>query len=338
MDNTDPSVEHPGTIPEHGIAVVEHRTGISQHLLRAWERRYGVVTPGRTEAGQRLYSDEDIERLRLVRVVTAAGRRVGQVTSLSLDDLRELARRDASESISESIPAELPAWPAGVRGAARTDVTHATDVDEHLRACAEAVERLDGGATYTLLMRAAVALNPRGFIDGVAVPLLRRVGGDWENGTLPPTHEHVLSVALRRVLSWLVEVLPAPAGAPLVMFATLPDQRHEFGAMLAAAVAASRQWRVSYLGADLPVNDIAHAALLARADVVAVSVLGPVDLRVLRRELGELRSALPASVLLIAGGETATAHARALRSSGATVLPDLGAWDAWLETIAAARL
>ncbi|MGI8509799.1 MAG: MerR family transcriptional regulator [Gemmatimonadaceae bacterium] len=337
MDNTDPSVEHPGTIPEHGIAVVEHRTGISQHLLRAWERRYGVVTPGRTEAGQRLYSDEDIERLRLVRIVTAAGRRVGQVTSLSLTDLRELARRDASESI----PAERPEWPARGRGAARTDVadpTELTAAEEHLHACAEAVERLDGGATYTLLMRAAVALNPRGFIDGVAVPLLRRVGDDWENGTLPPTHEHVLSVALRRVLSWLVEVLPAPAGAPLVMFATLPDQRHEFGAMLAAAVAASKQWRVSYLGADLPVNDIAHAALLARADVVAVSVLGPIDLRVLRREVGELRAALPASVSLIAGGETATAHARALRSSGATVLPDLGAWDAWLETIAAERL
>lgn len=337
MDNTDPSVAHPGTIPEHGIAVVEHRTGISQHLLRAWERRYGVVTPLRTEAGQRLYSDEDIERLRLVRVVTAAGRRVGQVTSLSLDELRELARRDASESI----PVEKSEWTARGRGAARTDVTDSTgltDAEEHLRACAEAVERLDGGATYTLLMRAAVALNPRGFIDGVAVPLLRRVGSDWENGTLPPTHEHVLSVALRRVLSWLVEVLPAPAGAPLVMFATLPGQRHEFGAMLAAAVAASSQWRVSYLGADLPVNDIAQAALLARADVVAVSVLGPVDIRVLRRELGDLRSALPESVSLIAGGDTAAIHARALRSSGATVLPDLDAWDAWLEMIAAARL
>lgn len=334
MDNDHVPVPSSESIPEHTIAVVEHRTGISQHLLRAWERRYGVVTPVRTKTGLRLYSDADIERLRLVRVVTAAGRRVGRVTSLPLDELRELARRDASESI----PAGRSERSVRGRGAGRSHTTDATDADEHLRACFDAVERLDGGAAYTLLMRAAVALKPRGFIVGVAVPLLRRVGDEWENGALPATHEHVLSVALRRVLSWLVEVLPAPAEAPLVMFGTLPGQRHEFGAMLAAAVAASRQWRVLYLGADLPVTDIAHAALLARAAVVAVSVLGPVEMRVLRRELAELRSALPESVSLIVGGDTATTHARALRSSGATVLPDLDAWDAWLETAAAARL
>jgi len=330
MNNGDFPMARPGSVPEHGIAVVERRTGVSQHLLRAWERRYGIVTPARTETGQRLYSDEDIERLRLVRIVAATGRRVGQVTSLSLDELRQLARRDASESPS----AEQPDRP---QRRASTGTATRTDVDEHLGACRAAVERLDGNATYALLMRAAVALDSRSFIDGVAVPLLRMVGDRWENGTLRPTYEHVLSVALGRVLSWLVEVLPAPAEAPLVMFCTPPDQRHEFGAMFAAIVAASRQWRVSYLGPDLPVDDIAHAALLARANVIAVSVLGPADLPVLRRGLEQLRSALPESVALIVGGHTATIHARALRSSGATVLPDLDAWNTWLEAVTVAR-
>ncbi len=331
MDSSDLTVELPRSKPEHSIAVVERRTGISQHLLRAWERRYAVVTPARTEAGQRLYSDQDIERLRLVKVVAATGRRLGQIASLSLDELRELARRDASESMLAARPEEPGERPSRTRGPT------GTDVDEHLRACREAMERMDGSATHALLMRAAVALEPRTFIDGVVVPLLRLVGDGWENGSLRPTYEHVLSVALGRVLSWLIGILPAPAEAPLVMFCTLSGQRHEFGAMLAAVVAASRQWRVSYLGPDLPVDDIAHAALLARADAVAVSVLGPIDLRLLRREVEQLRSALPESISLIAGGHTATAHARALRSSGAIVLSDLDAWDVWLEAVAGSR-
>ncbi len=335
MDSSDLTVEPPRSTPEHSIAVVERRTGISQHLLRAWERRYAVVTPARTEAGQRLYSDQDIERLRLIKVAAATGRRISQIASLSLDDLRELARRDASESMVAA-RTEGPGERPGERPS-RTRGPTSTDVDEHLRACREAMERMDGSATHALLMRAAVALEPRTFIDGVVVPLLRLVGDSWENGALRPTYEHVLSVALGRVLSWLIGILPAPAGAPLVLFCTLSGQRHEFGAMLAAVVAASRQWRVSYLGPDLPVDDIAHAALLARADVVAVSVLGPIDLRLLRREIEQLRSALPESISLIAGGRTATAHARALRSSGAMVLPDLDAWNMWLEAVADAR-
>ena len=90
----------PSMTPEHGIAVVERRTGISQHLLRAWERRYGVVEPERAAGGERLYSDADIERLRLVRLVSEAGRRVGQVAALSLD---ELCRRTGAAKSSVSV-------------------------------------------------------------------------------------------------------------------------------------------------------------------------------------------------------------------------------------------
>lgn len=326
---SDPAAQgEPSQVPEHPIAVVERRTGVSQHVLRAWERRYRVVEPARDAAGERLYSDADIERLRLVRELTVGGRRVGQVATLDLAALRELAARDASEAV-------VPARPTGVaeRAAARDDAEAA----EHLAMCRDAVDRLDSATAHALLIRAAVALGPRRFVDGVAVPLLRAVGDAWEQGSLRPMHEHGMSVAMRRVLSWLVEALPAPPDAPLVVIGTPAGQRHEFGAMLAAVVASARQYRVIYLGPDLPAVEIAHGAQVAGADVVALSVLSPVDARSLGRELDTLRDALPEATALVLGGAAALQHPRVIRARGAELHGDLDAWDAWLAARTAAR-
>jgi DNA-binding transcriptional MerR regulator/methylmalonyl-CoA mutase cobalamin-binding subunit len=326
MSDPAAALGEPSQTPEHPIAVVERRTGVSQHVLRAWERRYRVVEPPRDAAGERLYSDADIERLRLVRELTAGGRRVGQVAALDLAALRELAARDASEAV-------IPPRPASAEAPAARDDAEAA---EHLAMCRDAVDRLDSATAHALLIRAAVALGPRRFVDGVAAPLLRAVGDAWEQGALRPMHEHGMSVAMRRVLSWLVEALPAPTDAPLVVVGTPAGQRHEFGAMLAAVVAAARQWRVVYLGPDLPAAEIAHGARVAGADVVALSVLAPIDARALGREIETLRDALPATTALVFGGAAALQHPRVTRARGAELLADLDAWDAWLAARAAA--
>jgi methanogenic corrinoid protein MtbC1 len=167
-------------------------------------------------------------------------------------------------------------------------------------------------------------------VDGVAVPLLRTIGDEWASGELTPVYEHGVSVALRRVLSWLLEALPAPATAPLVVCGTPPEQRHEFGAMLAGVVAAAAQWRVLYLGPDLPAAEIARAAIAAHADAVAISVLMPLPPRALTDTLHDLRAALPPTTSLVVGGAAATASMRVAHASGATLLRDLDAWDVWL--------
>ncbi len=317
MDDSQVPVTNASAVPEHGIAVVERLTGVSQHVLRAWERRYRVINPARAESGHRLYSDEDIERLRLVRVVAAGGRRVGQVIGLPLEQLRHLASRDASEAVTGQRPAQ-PAQSS--RGAS-----------DHLNAALDAMSEMQPATTFNVLMRAAVALGPRSFIEGVAVPLLEIVGDGWEAGTIRPVKEHSLSNALRRVLTWVLDALPAPDDAPTVIFAMLPGQRHEFGALFAAVIAASRHWNVSYLGGDLPADDIIYAASVAAADVVAVSVIGAADPRAMRRDLADLRRALPASVPLVVGGHAAFNNARSLHSTGAVVLPDLSEWERWLD-------
>mgnify|MGYP005869190105 CR=1 FL=1 len=79
---------------QHPIQVVSRRTGLGLDLIRAWERRYGLVEPSRSETGRRLYTDADIERLILLRRATEGGRRISDVASLSDDQLRELLRED----------------------------------------------------------------------------------------------------------------------------------------------------------------------------------------------------------------------------------------------------
>ncbi|HEX2188656.1 MAG TPA: MerR family transcriptional regulator, partial [Longimicrobiaceae bacterium] len=140
-------------VPRHPIRVAADRTGLSLDLLRVWERRYGVVSPGRTEDGQRLYSDADVERLRLLRRATERGRSIGRVAKLATEELGELVREDEAARVAGA--------PAVGRGAGA-----------HLERAVAAVREMDPAGLETGLRRAVVALSAAEFVDGVAAPLL----------------------------------------------------------------------------------------------------------------------------------------------------------------------
>lgn len=289
--------------PLHPIGVVARRTGITLHVLRAWERRYGVVEPERTAGGQRLYSDADIERLRLLRQVTEAGRGISQVAHLTDAELAELASADAARS---GEPAEETA--AGFR-----------------EACLAAGERMDGDAVHAVLMRGVVSLRPREFMGEVLLPVLREVGERWHAGRIGPAHEHVVSQAARRVLHWLLDAYDAQPGSPVLLTTTLAGEQHEFGAMAASAVGMDEGWRVIYLGASLPAGEVVRAARHVRASLVALSVVSvPAD-DVVAAEVSAIATELPAGVPLVVGGAGAEEQGSALQRAGAQVLPDLDA-------------
>jgi len=306
--------------PRHPIRVVSERTGLSPDVLRAWEKRYGAVAPPRREgAGQRLYSDADVARLRLLRRVTGAGRSIGRVAALGDDDLARLAREDDAQR------AAAPAVTPGNGNAAAA----------HLERALAAVRELDAGRVETVLRRALVVLGADAFVDDVAVPFLRRVGLAWEAGTLSVAHEHLSSAVMRRVLSIVSEAAATSGAAHTIVVATPAGQAHELGAMLAAASATAAGWRVVYLGADLPAAEIAATAAETRAVAVAVSAVLPTDGAVLAGELSALRRELPPGVELIAGGEGARATAGVLGDAGIRFLPDFAEFRRTLVRLAA---
>ena len=287
--------------PRHPLRYVTRRTGLTAARLRAWEARHGVVKPGRTVGGQRLYSDDDIERLLLLRRAVEAGHAIGPLARMDRAELERVASGDASAAGPDGPVADMTIVETMVGMVARLDVA--------------GLER----ALRNIVMRmGAIAA-----MDRVIAPLLRRLGEQWHAGILSPAHEHAASDVVRRVLAWIRTYLRAPGSAPTIVVATPRGDRHELGAQMAAAAAADLGWRVIYLGADLPARDIAAAVRQSRASAVALSLL--LDDRTVTRELGLLARALEPHVRRVAGGAAAARHRAVLEKLGYAVAGDIGA-------------
>ncbi len=312
----------------HPMRVVTRRTGLSADLLRAWERRYEVVAPARSASGRRLYSDADIERLRLLYRATLAGRSIGQVADLPTDALAALVRRDGSADAEAG---------RGSPGSPAPDGGVPPSASDFLDDAFRAVARLDATAVDAVLRRAVIALPVAALLDTVIVPLLERVGTGWREGTLRPVHEHLAGAVLRRVLERIVESASSPFATANLVVATPTGQVHEFGALLVAAAAAAEGWRVTYLGADLPAEDIAEAAIRTRARGVALSVVYPTGDPAIGDEMRRLRQALPEDVTVLVGGAAATTYASSLHEIGAVPLDSLRGLRATLASLRRCR-
>ena len=283
------------TASHQPIAVVAERTGLTQDVLRAWERRYGAVRPTRDAGGQRQYTDADIRRLALLRAATSAGRSIGSVAELPTDQIASLVEGDAAAR-ERSTPSAV-ASPGSIE-----------TVDEafaHSRA-------LDASALDETLRRAAAAIGLTLFIETVAVPLLRRIGDEWHAGRLAPPQEHLVSSVLHDIIGGTMRAFPQRSGAPKVLVATPAGDRHSIGAALVGAASALEGWNVLYLGADLPAADIADAAKTSGARIVALSIVYIEDRARVLGEVRALRSRLPTDMVLIAGGAGATSLATEL--------------------------
>ena len=317
-------------IPRYPVRLAAVRTGLSPHVLRAWERRYGVVAPTRTEGGQRLYSELDVQRLLHLRRLTDRGHAIGRIAALPLG---ELARLD--EESAEQLPA-----PARVRSETRrlelSDQAGDEIIAAAVAAALQATRRLDTIELQAVLERAAVTLGVPAFIDRVVAPALEHIGHGWSERSVSVAQEHMATAVFRRVLGWLLRVYEVASGAPRIVVATPPGHGHELGALMAAASAAAEGWSVTYLGADLPVVDLVGAAAQAGARAVAVSAVyqpGGVDLI---RALREARAALPEEIPLLAGGTAALAIRAEAQAAGIYVVESLAEFRALLPRLAEA--
>lgn len=311
----------PTSEPLHPIRVVVKRTGLSADVLRVWERRYGAVQPQRTDGDRRLYSDEDIERLLLLRRATDAGRSIGQVAGLATAELRDLVRQDEAAGL-----AAPPARP-GRAGQPRADrPADSAEAERLLDDAFEAVAALDADRLEDALQRGRLSLSHTVLLERVLVPLLHRIGDTWREGTLRIAHEHLASAVVRTFLSALADGLRAPDDAPLLLVATPAGQMHELGAMMAAAAAASEGWRILYLGCNLPAEEIGAAARQADVRAVALSVVHPEGDRRLHDEMRRLARAMPEDVPVLVGGGASSSYRATLLECGFShleTLPDL---------------
>lgn len=272
--------------PAVNIAGAERATGLSKDTLRAWERRYGFPTPQRDASGERLYSAQQIERLRLLKRLVDAGERPGRLVALPTEELEAKLRA-------------LPA--AAVPGPGRPGVDEYIDILK-----SHDVDRL-----RHQLGRAREQFGLARFITDVVAPLNTRVGDGWMRGQLQVFEEHLYTESVQVLLREAIARLPVHLDAhPRVLLTTFTQEPHGLGLLMAEALMSLEGARCISLGTATPVWDIVLAAAAQRADIVALSFSGCMNPNQVVDGLAELRAKLPQAVELWAGGAAPALHRR----------------------------
>jgi methanogenic corrinoid protein MtbC1 len=203
-----------------------------------------------------------------------------------------------------------------------------------LEACLAAVERFDASELEAVLMRARVTLSQPAFVDHVIVPLMTAIGKLWRDGTLRIMHEHLASAVVRTFLWGLNHnSLAMSAAVPTLIVTTPVGQWHEIGALIVASTAAADGWGVTYLGTNLPAEEIAAAAQHQLAKAVALSLVYPADDPRVRQELTALRRYMGRDVDLLVGGSGSAGYQDVLDAIGAVCLNDMAHLREHLETL-----
>lgn len=284
----------------HTIQSVSERTGLTPDVIRIWERRYQAVSPHRTAANQRLYSEDDVERLDLLKRVTDGGRRISAVANLSTDALRDILVQSPTAS------------PVTTRPSSTQTTQLTTDA-------IDAILQLDPVQLDAIVERAMVALGSVGFMMQFASPLMQTVGHLWRSGAVRTCQEHFASAYIRSFLGrFMLDANTDPDG-PRIVVATLPGQAHELGATMASVVAAQGGWNVIYLGPNVPVEEIAFCADCKDARAVGISISYPLDDPRVPPLLKDLKQKLQPACRLLVGGAAAHRYR--------DILQDIGAWE-----------
>ena len=301
----------------HSIKAVFKKTGISPHLIRAWEKRYNVVNPERTRTNRRIYSDEDIERLILLYDATQRGERIGQVAALSNKELRELT---------------------GENGIRHDDLYNDAGhnrfgEDKIISKCVELTEDLDRMGLYKILLESEARFSKPVLLENIIIPFMHKIGDLWENGSLKVIHEHLASAVVRSFLGEiLISQKPAEDG-PAIIGTTPTGQDHEFGALIAVLTALFDGWKGVFLGSDLPAEEIAFGAEKYRAKVIALSLVHPADDPHLHMELHKLRRMVGDDITIIAGGRSADNYGAALQDIKALLVGNMAEFRKTLREI-----
>ena len=234
------AVMHGGLIR---IGELSRRTGVSVEVIRAWERRYALLRPERTEANYRLYSADDVARLRLMQQFVGRG----------------ITPQRAAELVVQAQSAAVDRNP----GVPEEDVRQALRVLRTL-------EAFDDGPATKLLGRMTAVFTPGAVLRDVVLAYLRDIGERWECGEATVAQEHFASAFLQ---GWMLSMSRGwgQKGELRAVLGGVPGERHELGLIAFGLMLHDLGWRITYLGADVPVGAVATTAEAVGADVVVLS-------------------------------------------------------------------
>ncbi|HYO17424.1 MAG TPA: MerR family transcriptional regulator [Dermatophilaceae bacterium] len=274
------------------IGELSRRVGVSEHVLRAWESRYGLLRPERSAGGYRLYSEDDQNRVARMQAHLADGLAAAQAAQAAMaDELWDVAT-DGGDAARE------------VSGAGLSDSAGAFR---------QALDALDEPAAQAVLDQLLTDFTVESVLREVVLPYLHALGDRWESGEVSIAQEHFASNVVRGRLASLARGWGYGEG-PQVLLACPPDEQHELALLVFGIVLSRKGWRVGYLGANTPMLDTIEVAAQTRPSLVVLAATTPERFTAVAPELARLVDLSP---LVLAG---AGASADLARSIGARVL------------------
>lgn len=265
------------------IGELSRRSGVSPELLRAWERRYGLLQPARSAGGLRLYSQDDLGRVRAMQQHLAEGFAAAEAAVLAI--------RPATQDETSA-------------DAGRSDL-------------ARAIANFDDGGANSAFDALLARFSLDTLLSDVVVPYLHELGDGWERGDVSIAQEHFASTLLRGRLLGLARGWGQGIG-PTAVLACAPGEHHDLGLLAFGLALRTRGFRIVYLGTDTPISSVADAA---RSCDPAFVVVSAVDVKTLNRHWNELEELAREFRLCLGGAGAAATHRKldALKLVGSPV-------------------
>jgi MerR family transcriptional regulator, light-induced transcriptional regulator len=253
------------------IGELAQQTHVTPDLLRAWERRYGLLAPQRSNGGYRLYSPADADRVEAMVRLVESGVPAGEAARLVLAD-------------APAPDASPPAAAGDLRGA---------------------LDRFDEAGAQAALDGLLAALSFDAVAGDVLLPYLRDLGERWERGEASVGQEHFATTIVRGRLLALARGWDRGIG-PRALLACAPGERHDLGLLVFGLALRERGWRVTHLGPDTPLDTLAATAADLEPAATVIVALTPARLRSARDGLADLAGR---TRLLLAGAGASPALA-----------------------------
>jgi methanogenic corrinoid protein MtbC1 len=192
---------------------------------------------------------------------------------------------------------------------------------------------MDAEGLKLALATAAVSLSTPHLLEQLLMPLMTAIGNLWNTGSLRAAHEHMATAVVRSFMGALTAASRAERSGPAIVVTTPVGQLHELGALMVALASAVDVWAVTYMGPNLPAEEIAGAAHSISARAVALSIVYPPDDPQIGAELRTLRRLLPEEIALIVGGAAAPSYAGDLAVAAASVHAEIATFRTELRTL-----
>jgi methanogenic corrinoid protein MtbC1 len=255
-------------LPLYNTKAVVHQTGVPAPTLRAWERRYGILTPRRGENDYRLYSERDMMLVAWLRERVESGMTISQAIALlrSLESARRRGRRGRPAGAS---PGELAIAPLVEIGPERLSQS---ELGGTLLAQLAGLDEFSANRT---IAQALAVYSVEDVCINLFTPVLHEIGRLWEAGEVSVAVEHFASMLIRGQLVTLFRSAAGAEQGPVALVGCAPDELHEIGALMIAVMLRRAGGRVAYLGQSVEAEGLLATVGAVQPACVALSASLP---------------------------------------------------------------